>query len=680
MHNKYALASAFLVSQLDKFSARDTICGVIARYYTNNPRHKINPAQLSTLKERMPNYAQCIIDNGGLTEKLLDRASDCTYDSMCNSTDTTSVKGLAYLVDHCKIPIIGLRFPFDPATIEAVRKLDNPKYDNASKSWKIRATIDNVEQLEKLGFKIDDNLDIWYRNYCYRFYPEPDSDFRIRHLKKDLFDFQKEGIAYVISRNNRALIGDEMGLGKTPQGIGWAQYLAPHRPVLVICTASLKYNWAKEIKNWVNNPTIYVLEGTPSKNKNHMQIFDYEYLYHQGSESNIYIIVNYNVLPNEYNKYVDEEGKKVKQEIKYTGWVDFLKRAEIQVAILDEVQNIKNKEAQRSVATYNLCKNIPYILALSGTPIENKPIEFYNVLNLLNPFQFSNKLDFAIKYCGAVHNGFGWDFSGATNLKELHKLVSSSIMIRRLKSEVLTQLPPKMRSIVDIDIDNRKEYKKAETDIIGWLRKNGNIEKADTAKKAEALVKINVLMQLSLQGKIKNCIDWIHTYLETNRKLVVFVTHRKTIDILLKEFGHAAKSKTGIAVEVDGSVSSKVRQEYVDLFQTNDRCRLFIGNIIAASAGITLTEAADTCFIELAMVPGLHLQAEDRVHRIGQLAESVCAYYLIARGTFEEDVAQLLSEKYNIIKATLDGVDLTDEEIKHQEVGMLSELTKRIIL
>lgn len=675
VHNHYTLGAAFLLYQIGKFESRDAICAKIASQYLMNPRFKINSLQLSTIKDRILKYCDIIYQHGGIPEELLEKARECTYNEV--STKSSSGRKTAFLVDT-KPPIIGIKFDYSPEIIEEIRKLDSPKFDNAAKVWRISASVSNVENLLKLGFTISNELEEWYHTYCYKFYKEPDINFRIRNLKCELLDFQKQGVAYVLSRNNRALIGDEMGLGKTVQSIAWAQAVAYCRPALIICPASLKYNWAKEIKTWVNNPTIYVINGKPDSTDNYKQLYDEQYLYLKGSDTNVYIIINYDILMNDLVKYTDEEGKERKKEVRYTGWVDFIKKAKIQLVILDEVQYIKNKSSGRAKATISICKDLDNIVALSGTPIENRPIEFFNILNLLNPYQFKNKLEFAEKYCGAMHNGFGWDFNGATNLKELNELVTNSLMIRRLKDEVLTQLPPKRRIIVDIDVENKKEYNKAKADVIGWLRTIGKVDSATKAEKAKALVKINVLKQLALQGKIKNCIEWIRNYLESGNKLVVFVTHTKTIEILLKEFGHVINDKNGIAVEVDGSVDPKTRQKYVEIFQNDDRCRLFIGNIQAAGVGLTLTKAPDTCHIELAMVPALHLQAEDRVHRIGQTADSVNAYYLIARGTIEEEIAKILASKYEILKMTLDGIDVSN--IEQQEQGMLSEIVEQILI
>jgi len=676
VHDRYALAAALQILQLNKFKASDAICKKIAQYYFFNKNKKINNIQVKTLKEKMIAYTEIICNHGGISQDILEQAKECTYDEL---TSGSGQAGMSATFLNDKKTRISLNFKFDPGIIEKIKKLYQPLYSIQNKQWTVKATIKNLESLEGLNFSLDKELEKWYHKYCYKFFKDPAPDkLNIKGLKKELRSFQKEGIAYIISRNNRGLIGDDMGLGKTVQGIAWAQYLLDARPVLIICPASLKYNWAKEIKAWVDDPSVYILSESPDMQLDHTQIYQDKYAYCKNKGNNTFIIVNYDIISNKIEKYKNKEGKLIEKELKWTRWFDYLDKLNIQCLIIDEVQYIKNKGTNRSEATIDLALNIPNVVALSGTPFENRPIEFFNILHLLNPYQFTDKMTFGLRYCNAFKNRFGWDFSGSSNLQELHELISNCVMIRRLKETVLTELPPKTRVVIELDINNRLQYEHAKENLIEWLTKQGKIEQAGAAKKAEALVKINALLQLTLEGKIKYCVEWIRTYLESGNKLVCFATHQKTIDVILKEFGHYTKSKKGIAVEIDGSTPPKIRQQHVDFFQEKDDCRLFIGNIKAAGVGLTLTKAADTCFIELGMVPTLHLQAEDRVHRMGQTASVINAYYLIARNTIEEEIAELLSTKYSILKTTLDGACDGNEDEEAQQYTMLVDVASRI--
>lgn len=289
----------------------------------------------------------------------------------------------------------------------------------------------------------------------------------------------------------------------------------------------------------------------------------------------------------------------------------------------------------------------------------------YNAISFTEPRLFPSFWKFAQRYCGAKHNGFGWDFGGASNIAELHQKLSSTIMIRRLKSEVLKDLPPKMRNIVPMQIENEQKYRKAEADFIAWVRQEYGDKKAAKAKQAEALTRIEGLKQLAVQGKLDACMEWIGDFLESGEKLVVFGVHKFVIDALMSRFA-------GQVVKVDGSTKNSDRQAAVDAFQNNDTIRLFVGNIQAAGVGLTLTAASNTCFLELPWTPGAADQAEDRVHRIGQTAESVSAWYLLAHGTVEEDMAELIDRKRQILTRLMDGKDV-------EEGSMISELLNKYL-
>jgi SWI/SNF-related matrix-associated actin-dependent regulator 1 of chromatin subfamily A len=274
---------------------------------------------------------------------------------------------------------------------------------------------------------------------------------------------------------------------------------------------------------------------------------------------------------------------------------------------------------------------------------------------------FPNFFDYAKKYCGAHHNGFGWDFTGATNKEELHERLQT-IMIRRKKDEVLPELPDKLFSYVPMEIENEEEYAQAERDFIHYLRKIKGEEAAEKAGKAEHLVKIEAMKQLAIRGKMKAAIQWIRDFLDTNgNKLVVFAIHKDTIDRLMKEFGKEA-------VKVDGGVTAIKRDEAVKAFQNDPAIKLFVGNIKAAGTGLTLTAASSVAFLELPWTPGELKQAEDRCHRIGQ-KNTVNVYYLLADQTIEGTIAGILDEKRAVLDAVLDGKEV-------EESSLLTELMR----
>jgi len=261
-----------------------------------------------------------------------------------------------------------------------------------------------------------------------------------------------------------------------------------------------------------------------------------------------------------------------------------------------------------------------------------------------------------MKYCGAINNGFGWQFTGSSHAEELHKLIFGRIGIRRVKENVLPELPPKQRIIVPFEITNEKEYKKAESNVINWIAENRGAESAEKAKEVEALAQLNVLKELAVKGKMEQVKEWITDFLDSGQKLVLFAVHHSVIDKLMNEF-------QSIAVKLDGRDNATSRNRSVQSFQNNKTIRLFIGNIKAAGVGLTLTAASNVAFVELGWSPGEHSQAEDRCHRIGQKADSITAYYLIADKTVEVEIASLLDRKQKILSKTLEGKEVDKESL-----------------
>lgn len=354
-----------------------------------------------------------------------------------------------------------------------------------------------------------------------------------------------------------------------------------------------------------------------------------------------------------------------RREVPGTGWIEALINIKPKALILDECHYIKNSKAQRTKAIVKLAKKSRCkVIGLSGTPILSRPLEFFNIIDLCKPGLFPSWWAYAQEYCGAHNNGFGWDFSGASNLDKLHEILTKHIMIRRLKKDVMKELPKKQRTVIPLEITNRKEYNSAASDIIAWIHETDGMEAASAAEEAKALVQFEKLKQLAVKGKMKGAMKWINNFIDSGEKLVVFCTHTAQVKALAKKFGP-------MAVSIYGETSAKKRNEAETRFQTDDKIRLLIGNIQAAGVVITLTAASNTCFLELGWTPGEHRQAEDRVHRIGQTADSVNAWYLLGVGTVEEEIAELLDKKQKVLDAVLDGVPADSEDYK---TSLLTEL------
>lgn len=522
--------------------------------------------------------------------------------------------------------LISIYFSYDAKLLFKVKAISGRRYHKEPKPhWTCPDTEQNRYDLAQMGFDIPEVKKEKIKI--------PDLP---RHLESVLMPFQKEGVEFVFEKNGRALIGDEMGLGKTIQALTYMEMTS--KCTIVVCPASLKLNWAAEINKWCTNYNLWIVEGKKKKIKTQI-------VSNKLADKDIYI-VNWDILGNQTEEKM-KNGKKTKVDIPYTGWVDHLLDLEPDLVIADEIHFAKNAKNIRSRGLIRMGKRVDHFIGLSGTPIENRPVEFFSTLNLINGNLFSSWWNFTKRYCGAKQTRFGLDTTGATNIEELHTLVQN-VMIRRKKEEVLPELPLKRRVVIPMEISNRSTYERAESNLIDFLRETLGNEAADKASQAEALVEIEKLKQLSYQGKKKAVINWIKDYLETEDKLVVFATHTAVLDYLESQFGK-------ICVRIDGKVPSGKRQGIVDKFQTDPKIKLFLGNIKAAGVGITLTAAHTTCFVELGWTPGLHDQAEDRVHRIGQKSDSVTAYYLIAGNTIEERILEMLDSKRKILDGVLDG-------------------------
>lgn len=423
-----------------------------------------------------------------------------------------------------------------------------------------------------------------------------------------LYPFQIAGVEFLNAVDGKGMIADEMGLGKTVQALEYLYIHPEMRPALIVCPASLKINWDREATKWLSEKdTIQVVNGKAIT-----------------SGSSVYII-NYDIIK--------------KHE-------EALKSLNFQIGVLDESHYIKNYKAIRTIKVQELFSKIPHRVLLTGTPILNRPSELFTQISILQPWMFYSFFKFAERYCNLRKTRFGIDTSGASNIPELNEMLKS-FTVRRLKSQVLTELPDKIRTTLELEIDNKAEYKKAEYSIIEYLREKKGDSAANAASYAEMLVEIESLKQLSAKGKIAAVFEWIEDFLESGEKLVIFASHTDIIQSVVTKFPNRSVSLTG-------SDSPEMRQKAIDQFQNNPEIKLFVGNLQAAGVGITLTASSNVAFIELGWTPSVMSQAEDRCHRIGQ-KNAVNIYYLLGKSTIDIKIAELLTSKASTIDAIMDG-------------------------
>lgn len=525
--------------------------------------------------------------------------------------------------------LITIQFPFNQDTLNKVKSLDGRRYIPDGKYWTCPIKIESITALEGWGFVLDEEMKTTLLSKQTKDTEKKmdaharalSIDFDNLGLKKTLFPFQKEGVVFMEEKGGRALIGDEMGLGKTIQALAYLQLHPEMRPAVIVCPASLKLNWAKEIRSTLTEANhVTILEGKSAG----------PFVFIEDI-----IIINYDILES---------------------WLVEIQKINPKIVIADEAHYFKSNKAIRTKSMKLLVKGVPHFLALTGTPIMNRPIEIYNAVCMVDHTAVPSFWNFAKRYCGATHNGFGWSFSGATHTDELHELLTKSVMIRRKKADVLKDLPDKVYSSIPMELDNQKEYDAAERDFVEFVRGTKGDEAAEKASNAQVITQIEGLKQLAVKGKLNGVIEWVHNFLESSdEKLVLFAVHKFVIDRLMDEF-------RSIAVKIDGSVSSEDRNKAVEAFQTNDSVRLFVGNIKAAGVGLTLTAASNEAFIEYPWTPGEMRQAEDRCHRIGQ-KNSVNVHLLIAYHTIEGEIVELLDKKTEVLDAVLDGVETQQESL-----------------
>ncbi|VDN99746.1 unnamed protein product [Rodentolepis nana] len=295
-------------------------------------------------------------------------------------------------------------------------------------------------------------------------------------------------------------------------------------------------------------------------------------------------------------------------------------------------------KASRTQAALPILKAAKRAILLTGTPALSRPMELYSQLVGLRPNLFRGGLhEFGQRYCDAKETAWGWDYKGCSNLQELQILLQETVMIRRLKSEVANQLPPKSRHVKLLDVNPVKKLnasKNLQSINLASLDVNG------VEKHGEVLR----LFKETCQSKVASVKQYITDLLESGRKCIIYAHHQEMLDAL----SQLMESKNFNYVRIDGRTSSDQRGACCDLFQTSPTCRAALLSITAASTGLNLTASNLVVFAELYWNPGVLMQAEDRAHRIGQ-TDSVEIHYLLASGTVDEQLWSLVKNKLDVL-------------------------------
>ena len=533
-----------------------------------------------------------------------------------------------------------IQFPYNKELIEEIKNIPGRTYSPIDKGWIIpdQFLIMAAEMIRPYYPFVADTV----RDYSTIFTPPSTTtdmtmardidDLDERHSKnavkeiKDrlqmpyaLYPYQEIAVAFLEERgkvSRGALVGDQPGLGKTIEALSWLS-LNHKRPVLVITQASIKRTWYREIEKWLPNSLTQILT--------------------QGKDTidpdADFVIVNYDLI---WRKGIEEQ---------------LLKR-KFPVVIYDEVTSIKEPSAKRTKTAKKLGRRAEFNIGLSGTPILNRPIEFYNILNLIDPKQFTSHFKFGMRYCNGFHNGFGYVFKGSSHINELREQIKP-LMIRRLKEEVLTELPAKSRRNIYIDMPGKyyQDYIAAENNLVSTLQAlpSGKVSQEYEDSRMWLLSKLNYLRHIVGLSKAEEAEEIIKNFVDAGEKLVVFAHHHDVMDLMDE---YLTKDKVN-HVKVDGRTELKNRQTAIDTFQDDPECMVFLAST-AMGMGVTLTAASNALFVERQWTPGIEEQMEDRLHRIGQ-TNGVFIHYMLVEHSLDEKMDRLVENKRAVLNEVLDG-------------------------
>ena len=450
-----------------------------------------------------------------------------------------------------------------------------------------------------------------------------------KYSNRPPLDHQKEAIQKLVE-NKKFILADDMGLGKTTSTI-IAGLETGAKKILIICPATLKINWKREIENYSDRP-IFISEGK------------------QFSTEHDFVIVNYDIMKNFHDPKKKDES--------------LILMSKFDLVIIDEAHYIKNAQAQRTKLINDITKSVDRLWLLTGTPMTSRPIDYFNLLSLIDSPVAKNWMAYVIRYCAGFQFKVGprkiWNVQGASNLEELRDR-TAGLTLRRLKENVL-DLPDKIITPVYLRLKS-KVYEEVMGDYYNWYEKNPEESKSLTVQ----FTKLTKVRQIIADEKISQTIEIAENIIEQDKKVIIFCNFTDSLNKITEHFGKAA-------VKLDGSMSKHERQFSVDQFQENDKIKVFVGNIKAAGVGITLTSAEAVIFNDLSFLPSDHAQAEDRAYRYGQ-KNNVLVYYPIFENTIEGIIYDILHNKKQVI-ATVMGDNQNTADAAEEILKRINEMRR----
>ncbi|XP_057884416.1 SWI/SNF-related matrix-associated actin-dependent regulator of chromatin subfamily A-like protein 1 [Melospiza georgiana] len=532
---------------------------------------------------------------------------------MCKSWKKPSalVKGKCVLISRLRFEVdVG----YSAEVIAVFKKMDSRNYDMNTRKWNF--LLEDYpklmqELLSLVSVEVEPLPEAVIKTFAAQLQRSPsltdipDADLSGVDSKivTSLMPFQREGVNFAISRKGRLLLADDMGLGKTIQAICIAAYYQQEWPLLVVTPSSVRFTWAEAFHRWLPSlspgSTNVVVSGKDNLTGSLINIISFDLL------------------------------SRMDKQLKST----------FQVVIVDESHFLKNTKTARCQAAMPLLKAARRVILLSGTPAMSRPAELYTQIAAVQPGFFPLFHSFGLRYCDARKMPWGWDYSGSSNLTELKILLEESIMIRRLKSDVLSQLPAKQRKMVVVAPEGISAKTKAALAAEAKKMAKGYESKQ---QEKEALL---VYFSRTAEAKIRSVVEYILELLESGKnKFLVFAHHKIMLDAVAAEL----KKKHVEHIRIDGSTSSAERQTLCQKFQLSEKQAVAVLSLTAANMGLTLSAADLVVFAELFWNPGILIQAEDRAHRIGQTS-SVNVHYLVAKGTADDYLWPMIQEKIKVL-------------------------------
>ena len=550
-------------------------------------------------------------------------------------------------------------YPYSVAKLDFCRQLKETygwrKINFSDSKWRfndIRIAVDIKKRYPEVKISADMMMD--YSLEAHQMNQEAAQEVKVEEIKDniycdlqiegisneggDMYPYQKKTVEILMNNGGKLILGDDMGSGKTLQSLAYAMH-SHKQKIMIVCPAVVKYNWENEVMKWTNEFAFVVDAKTESADLRNCTAK--------------FVIINYDIL-----------GKFIKELMS----IDF------DLLIGDEIHYAKSVNSKRSKYLRFLARKIPQMVLMSGTPILSRPVELFNILNMIDPTNWGDYYAYTVKYCQGHRDRFGWNVKGASNMDELQQKISK-YFLRRTKEEILPQLPPKtfIDYYVELSPEIRDRYDLAFDEFAVYLKdiKKKKGSEIQRIMQAEALVKLGALRQITTEGKLEAVKELIEEITENGDKVVVFSCYNAPLEKLHQILGYKS-------VLVTGKVDAEERQDLIDNFQRNPDCQVFLGGTKSAGVGITLTAASKVVFIDYSWTPADHHQALDRCHRLGQTSAHVDIYQLYAKNSIDEYMNKLLIKKQKIFDRIIDGKDVSGEENTSVQQDLIKELSKKV--